>query len=71
MIVVGEGEQIPNTQDYIYDIGQVIMVIGGKKNLHSKGLSDGYDNLRSVYKVTKPDLFWVSEKMKGLCPETE
>lgn len=55
MIVVGAGEQIPNTQDYIYDISQVIMVIEVKKNLHSKELSDGYDNLRSVYKVTKPD----------------
>ena len=54
-IVVGEGKQIPNTADYIYDINNVIMVIEVKKNLHSKELSDGYDNLRSVYKVSKPD----------------
>ena len=55
MIVIGEGKQIPNTFDYVYDINNVIMVIEVKKNLHSKELSEGYDNLRSVCKVTKPD----------------
>ena len=53
MIVTGEGEKIPYTQtdEYIYDINQVIMVIEVKKNLHSDELSDGYDNLRSVIDV--------------------
>ena len=55
MIVVGDGEQIPNTMDYIYKINQVIMVIEVKKSLYSKELSDGFENLRSVYKVKKSD----------------
>ncbi len=54
MIVIGEGTEIPFTQDYIYDIAQVIMVIEVKKNLYSKELSDGYDNLRSVTNLQKP-----------------
>lgn len=55
MIVVGNGQQIPKTNDYIYDISQVIMVIEVKRNLHSKELSDGYDNLRSVCNITKAE----------------
>ncbi|WP_413227377.1 DUF6602 domain-containing protein [Bacillus altitudinis] len=31
MIVEGEGRQIPNTNDFIYDISQVIAVIEVKK----------------------------------------
>lgn len=54
MIVIGEGTEIPYTKDYIYDIDQVIMVIEVKKNLYSKELSDGYDNLRSVTSLQKP-----------------
>lgn len=54
MIVIGEGTEIPYTKDYIYDIDQVIMVIEVKKNLYSKELSDGYDNLRSVTNLQKP-----------------
>lgn len=51
MIVVGEGEQLPYTDFYKYDINQVIMVVEVKKNLYTKELSEGYDNLRSVYHV--------------------
>lgn len=48
MIVIGEGEKLPFTNEFVYNINNVIMVIEVKKNLFSKELSDGYVNLRSV-----------------------
>ena len=51
MVVFGEGEKIPYTEDYIYDINQVIMVIEVKKNLFSNELADSYKNLSSVKEV--------------------
>lgn len=54
MIVIGEGTQIPFTENYIYDIDKVIMVIEVKKNLYSGELSDGYANLRSVVSMQEP-----------------
>jgi hypothetical protein len=54
MIVVGDGEQIPYTDKFIYDSGQVIAVIQVKKNLFSKDLKDSYENLRTVIDVTEP-----------------
>ena len=51
MIVVGEGTPIPYTDQFIYNINQVIMVIEVKKNLYTKDLSEGYDNLKSVCQV--------------------
>ena len=48
MIVIGEGDPIPYTDNYIYDINNVIMVIEVKKSLHMDELSEGYDNLQSV-----------------------
>ena len=53
MIVIGDGKRIPGTDDYIYDISKVIMVIEVKKALYSKELSDGYDNLRSVINISE------------------
>lgn len=51
MIVIGEGKKIPYTDDYVYDINNVLMVIEVKKNLYSNELSDAYANLRSVVNV--------------------
>lgn len=51
MLVEGEGENIPFTNDYIYDIKQVIAVIEVKKNLYSKDLDDSYNNLVSVVNI--------------------
>lgn len=51
MIVIGEGENIPYTDKYIYDHKQVIAVIQVKKNLYSKDIKDSYDNLKSVIDI--------------------
>lgn len=54
MVVIGDGTKIPYSENYLYDIDQVIMVIEVKKNLYSNELSEGYDNLRSVINVQRP-----------------
>lgn len=54
MIVIGEGKNIPFTEEYIYDVNDVIMVIEVKKKLFSGELSDAYDNLRSVIDIATP-----------------
>ena len=51
MVVIGEGTKIPFTENYIYDIDKVIMVVEVKKNLYNSELSDGYTNLRSVVSI--------------------
>lgn len=48
MIVVGDGVKLPYTDEYIYQINQVVMVIEVKKNLYTNELSQGYENLKSV-----------------------
>lgn len=53
MIVTGEGKKIPYTNDYIYDIHQVIAVIEVKKDLFSRTLESAYMNLLSVKKSGK------------------
>lgn len=55
MIVTGEGKKIPYTNDYIFDIHQVIAVIEVKKDLFSRTLESAYMNLLSVKKVVKAD----------------
>lgn len=55
MVVVGEGQTIPFTNDTVYLINQVIMVIEVKKNLFMSDLTSGYDNLRSVVETQKND----------------
>lgn len=40
MIVIGEGEKLPYTDNYIYNINNVIAVIEVKKKLFSNDLSD-------------------------------
>nr|MBL1146054.1 hypothetical protein [Bacteroidota bacterium]NOG58847.1 hypothetical protein [Bacteroidota bacterium] len=52
MLVIGDGEQIPHTDKYIYDIEKVVVVIQVKKNLYSKDLKDSYHNLKSVIDIT-------------------
>lgn len=55
MIVTGKGENIPFTNDYIYEVNDVIAVIEVKKNLFSKDLEDAYNNLRSVSDIAEPN----------------
>lgn len=54
MLVIGDGEIIPYTNNYKYDIDNVIAVLEIKKNLYSSELSDAYENLKSVYSVLQP-----------------
>lgn len=51
MIVVGDGEEIPYTGKYLYDINQVIAVIEVKKNLYASDFEGAYYNLLSVYNL--------------------
>lgn len=46
LLVEGDGETIPYTNSYKYKPEQVIAVIQVKKNLYSKDIEDGYDNLK-------------------------
>lgn len=53
MIVIGDGKKMPYTEEFIYDIDQVIMVIEVKKNLFGKELCSGYNNLLSVANIQR------------------
>lgn len=55
MIVIGQGDKIPFTDEYIYEINSVIAVVEVKKNLFSSELSSAYDNLKSVVDIATPD----------------
>ena len=54
MIVVGDGERLPNTDHFIYDIKQVVAVIEVKANLYSGTLASAYENLLSVSTISDP-----------------
>jgi len=54
MIVEGEGDKIPYSDNYIYNFSQVIAVIEVKKNLYSKDLKGAYENLRSIINIKEP-----------------
>ncbi len=53
MLVVGDGEMLPNSDKYIYESDKVVAVIQVKKNLYSKDVKDSYENLKSVIDVTE------------------
>lgn len=55
MIVVGDGEKIPFTEDYIYEVNKVIAVIEVKKNLFTSDLDSAYNNLKSVSDIAEPN----------------
>lgn len=48
MLVTGNGQQIPNTNHYIYDFENVIAVLESKADLYSKEISASYENMLSV-----------------------
>ncbi|MBW0931380.1 DUF6602 domain-containing protein [Priestia megaterium] len=54
MIVEGEGNQIPNTNEWIYDISQVIAVFEVKKNLHKADLVDSYNKMLKINDIFDP-----------------
>jgi hypothetical protein len=53
MLVEGDGENIPYTDTYKYDIDKVIAIIEVKKNLYSNELDSAYKNLASVRVLQK------------------
>ncbi len=53
MLVEGDGENIPYTNEYIYDVNNVIAVIEVKKNLYSNELESAYNLLRSVINISE------------------
>lgn len=55
MIVVGDGIKIPYSEDYKYNINQVIAVLEVKKDLFGKEMDLAYKNLLSVKNIIKPD----------------
>ncbi|WP_218917911.1 DUF6602 domain-containing protein [Lentibacillus amyloliquefaciens] len=54
MIVEGEGDPIPNTDKYIYDISNVIAVIEVKKNLNKDDLLDSYFKMAKLSEMFDP-----------------
>lgn len=42
MVVVGDGERIPYTHDFIYPLDQVVMIVEVKKTLHAAELRDSF-----------------------------
>jgi len=48
MIVEGEGEQLPFTEHFLYDISRVIAVVEVKKTLYGAGLADSFFHLLGV-----------------------
>lgn len=61
MIVEGEGDPIPYTNKFIYNISQVIAVLEIKKNLYKNDLIDSYSKMHKVYKIGDLEL----KKIKG------
>jgi hypothetical protein len=55
MVVFGEGENIPNTDDFIYPINQVIAVIEVKKKLHSTDFVEAYHHLNETLHLSIKD----------------
>ncbi|WP_370687134.1 DUF6602 domain-containing protein [Burkholderia vietnamiensis] len=55
MIVMGEGECVPQTDEFVYPIQQVIAVLEVKKNLLATGMMDAYDHLNQTLQLSKLD----------------
>lgn len=55
MIVVGEGTPVPQTDEFIYPIHQVLAVIEVKKNLLSTEMADAYDHLNGTLRLSRLD----------------
>lgn len=51
MIVEGDGEPIPYTDKFIYELSQVIAVIEVKKTLHKQDLTDSYKKMHRIYDI--------------------
>jgi hypothetical protein len=54
MIVEGDGDPIPNTDKYIYNVSNVIAVIEVKKNLNKDDLFDSYFKMAKLRQMFDP-----------------
>lgn len=54
MLVEGDGEKIPYTDRYKYGPEQIIAIIQVKKNLYSKDIKEGFDNLKFLIDFFEP-----------------
>jgi hypothetical protein len=60
LLVEGDGEQVPYTDRYTYKPEQVIAIIQVKKNLYSKDIKEGYNNLKFLidyFEYKEPEKF--------------
>lgn len=60
MLVIGDGEKIPYTDRYKYQPDRVVAIIQVKKNLYSKDLKEGYENLQFLinhFEEVEPDKY--------------
>jgi len=51
LVVTAPGEQVPYTNKRVFHIDDVVAVVQVKKNLYSKDLKSGYENLASVNRL--------------------
>lgn len=64
MIVIGDGEQVPHTNHWIYPIEQVVAVFQIKKTLYSDGLRESHHNLLSAVRepaIQKLNWYWIEK----------
>jgi hypothetical protein len=54
LLVDKEGEQIPHTDRYKFKPEDIIAIIQVKKNLYSKDIQEGYDNLKFIIDSFEP-----------------
>jgi hypothetical protein len=52
MVVIGEGNRIPQTDDFVYPIHQVLAVIEVKKNLLAAEMADAYKHLNDTLRLS-------------------
>lgn len=55
MVVFGEGDIVPETDEFIYPISQVLAVIEVKKNMYSVELGEAYRHLNDTLQLSKAD----------------
>lgn len=56
MLVTGDGQQLPYSENFIYPTSQVIAVVEVKKNFYSADLASAYGNLLSLVDVLDPSV---------------
>lgn len=63
MVVIGDGDQLPRTKNYIYDKANVIATIEVKKNLFTNEIGDAFGKLNSVKSEFPEDILAYENEM--------